>query len=74
MAVPPSVIDLKKSFLYTQVRALNAPLEPSRDWRENAPIPEEGELKDRVVQEVLYKCMRRIHTSSLCPKMSSTDV
>ena len=56
MATPPSVIDLKKSFLSTQVRTLNAPLEPSHDWRENAPVPEEGALKDKTVQEVLQKC------------------
>ena len=59
MAIPPSVIDLKKSFLSTQVRTLNAPLAPSNDWRENGPIPEEGELKDKLVQEVLQKCMLR---------------
>ena len=56
MAAPPPIIDLKKSFLSTQVRSLNAPLEPSSDWRENAPITEEVELKDRIVQDALQKC------------------
>lgn len=59
MAAPLSVIDLKKSFLGMQIRTLNAPLQPSRDWRENAPVSEEGELKERVVQEVLQKCTLR---------------
>ena len=63
MAVQPSLIDIKKSFLGTQVRTLNAPLEPSRDWRDNASIPEEGELKDRLIQEVLQKRMLRIFHS-----------
>lgn len=59
MAAPPSVIDIKRSFLNTQIRTLNAPLEPSHDWREHAPHREEGDLKDRIVQEVLQKCTFR---------------
>ena len=57
MEVSPSVIDLKKSFLSTQIRALNAPFVSPSDERENTPVPEEGELKEKVVQEVLQKCM-----------------
>ncbi len=56
MAAQPSVIDIKKSFLSTQIRTLNAPLELSRGWRDNAPTPEDAELKDRLVQEVLQRC------------------
>ncbi len=66
MAAPPSIIDLKKSFLSTQIRTLNAPLEPPRDWRENCPAPDEGELKDKVVREVLQKCKSRIALLRTC--------
>ena len=57
MTAPPAVIEFKKSFLSTQIRILNATLEPFHDWRENAPFPKEGELKDKVIHEVLQKCM-----------------
>lgn len=63
MAAPLSIIDLKKSFLSTQIRKLNAPLEPSHDWREIVPVPEEGGLKDRIVPEVLQKCTLRTSLS-----------
>lgn len=55
MATTDTVISLKESFLRTQVRLLSEPLQPSRNWRDRAPVPEQGELKVKVVQEVLYK-------------------
>jgi len=62
MAATDTVISLKESFLRTQVRLLSQPLQPSRNWRDRAPVPEQGELKEKVVQEVLYK---RMYPSSL---------
>lgn len=56
MTTADTVIALKTSFLNSQVRILNAPLEPSRNWRNHGPAPPEGDLKERVVQEVLHKC------------------
>ena len=55
MANADTVIALKTSFLNSQVRILNASLEPSRNWRNHGRTPAEGDLKERVVQEVLYK-------------------
>lgn len=49
---------LKRSFLSSQVRILNAPLEPAEDWREGnaATMDEErGDLSEKVVEEVLRK-------------------
>ena len=57
MGTADTVIDFKKAFLQSQVRILSAPLEPSRHWRNHASAPAEGELKEKVVQEVLQKCM-----------------
>ncbi|KAI9812899.1 MAG: hypothetical protein M1827_004417 [Pycnora praestabilis] len=55
MAAADTIIELKESFLRSQVRQLSAPLQPSRHWRDFAPVPEEGDLKEKVVAEVLYK-------------------
>lgn len=57
MATTDTVISHKESFLRTQVRILSQPLQPSRNWRDRARVPEEGELKEKVVQEVLRKRM-----------------
>ena len=46
---------LKRNFLASQVRILNTPLEAPEDWREASRSPEEGELSDRVVDEVVRK-------------------
>ena len=50
---------LKRSFLSSQVRVLNTPLELGEDWRDAGPSPDEGDLKDAVVDEVLRKGERR---------------
>ena len=63
MATADTVISLKESFLRTQVRLLSQRLQPSRNWRDRAPVPEQGELKEKVVQEVLHKRMHAFHTN-----------
>ena len=50
------MIDLKKSFLTKQIRILDTPLKTSHDWRRNASASEEGNLKEKAVQEVVHKC------------------
>jgi hypothetical protein len=50
-----TIIDLKKSFLQSQVRNLNSPLKPAPDWRDTGLIVEQGELNERVVQEAVNK-------------------
>ncbi|MCJ1472668.1 hypothetical protein MMC13_001317 [Lambiella insularis] len=50
-----TIIDLKKSFLQTQVRTLNLPLSPSHGWRDNSPASSQDDLEEEVVQEVVHK-------------------
>lgn len=51
------VIDLKQFFLNSQIRTLNATLEPSPEWRESATSSEHGDLDEQTVQDVLLKRM-----------------
>ncbi|KAI9823714.1 MAG: hypothetical protein M1832_002271 [Thelocarpon impressellum] len=55
MAAPKTVIDLKRTFLTSQVRLLNEPLQPPGDWQDRLAEHDEGELRDDVVAEVLQK-------------------
>ncbi|KAI9878051.1 MAG: hypothetical protein M1830_002066 [Pleopsidium flavum] len=48
---------LKTTFLRTQIRLLSLPLVPSPTWRSRAPVPEHGDLKEKLVQEVLSKLL-----------------
>lgn len=50
-----TIIDLKLSFLRSQLLVLNAPLSPSSRWRDAGHVPEQGELKEKLVQEALLK-------------------
>jgi Kinetochore complex Fta4 of Sim4 subunit, or CENP-50 len=77
MAPPPStIIDVKKSFLATQVRALSAPLQPSTNWRQTGASKkrrrdddddEEGDISDKIVGEVIGKGMHLHAASSIEP-------
>ena len=60
-----TIIEHKKAFLNSQIRILNTRLEPSRHWRDNLPIPEQGEIKGKVVQEVLHKRMLEAQNGGL---------
>ncbi|KAH0545132.1 hypothetical protein FGG08_000744 [Glutinoglossum americanum] len=61
MSLEETVITLKKRFVASQVRLLNGTLRPSRDWRENAPRTEHGDLSERAVGEALYKLNSLAH-------------
>jgi len=50
-----TIIDLKLSFLRSQLLVLNAPVSPSPRWRDAGPVPAQGELKEKLVQEALHK-------------------
>lgn len=50
-----TIIDLKQIFLNNQIRILSTPLAPSQGWHDNAPIPEQGVLKDKTVQDAIRK-------------------
>jgi hypothetical protein len=55
MSLEETVITLKKRFIASQVRLLNGTLRPTRDWQENAPRTEHGDLSERTVGEALYR-------------------
>ncbi|MCJ1250935.1 hypothetical protein MMC30_008163 [Trapelia coarctata] len=50
-----TIINLKISFLRSQLLILNAPLSPSPRWGDARPVPEQGELKEKLVQEAVHK-------------------
>lgn len=72
-----SIYDLKKGFLSSQLRILNTPLDPPRDWQEQIPEGEDGDLPEATVAQVLYKCwMTRpvsIFPVSVLPYLSAGD-
>ncbi|MCJ1483115.1 hypothetical protein MMC06_003281 [Schaereria dolodes] len=71
-----TIIEHKKAFLNSQIRILNTRLEPSRHWRDNLPIPEQGEIKGKVVQEVLHKLNTIVqhHNRAVYSLSRGTDV
>ena len=50
-----SIPALKRTFLNSQVRILNAPLEPPDDWRGARPRNEREALDEEVVGDVMQK-------------------
>lgn len=52
-----TIAELKTSFLRSQIRTLSAALEPAENWRQYGAVPEEGDISDKAVEEVLQKCM-----------------
>ncbi|KAI9705057.1 MAG: hypothetical protein M1836_006840 [Candelina mexicana] len=66
MAPTDTVIETKGSFLRSQIRLLSNPLAPPRNWQDRAPAAEEGDLREKIVAEVLYKLntLHRRHTKS----------
>lgn len=50
-----TISELKSSFIRGQVRILSESLEPPEDWRNYAVESEEGDLSDKMVEDVLQK-------------------
>lgn len=51
-----SITALKSAFIRSQVRHLEAPLEPSTQWRDLIPTPaDEGRLSDKVINDLVAK-------------------
>lgn len=50
-----TISELKSSFIRGQVQILSESLEPPEDWRNYAVELEEGDLSDKVVEDVLQK-------------------
>ncbi|MCJ1327571.1 hypothetical protein MMC10_004242 [Thelotrema lepadinum] len=71
-----SIPALKRTFLASQVRILNAPLEPPADWREGRGLVLEGALEEEVVEEVMRKVNRKIksHNAAAFPAQALSHV
>ncbi|KAI9786997.1 MAG: hypothetical protein M1816_007749 [Peltula sp. TS41687] len=72
-----TIIDLKKGFLSAQIRLLTAPLQPPpADWQEQLPEPEQGDLREGTVREVLHKVnvILRHHSRSTYPSQTTRNV
>lgn len=50
-----TILEHKEAFLQTQIRALTAGLEPAEDWRDYGKESDHGDLRDKVVGDVLTK-------------------
>lgn len=50
-----TISELKSAFIRAQVRILSESLELPEDWRNYAVETEEGELGEKVIEDVLHK-------------------
>lgn len=50
-----TISELKSAFIRSQVRILSESLELPEDWRNYAVETEEGELSEKVIEDVLHK-------------------
>jgi hypothetical protein len=50
-----TVSELKSAFIRSQVRIFSESLDLPEDWRNYAPETEEGDLSDKVIEDVLHK-------------------
>jgi hypothetical protein len=51
----PTIIDLKTTFLRSQILALSQPLRPSQDFLTSNTTAEENALRQRAIDDALYK-------------------
>ncbi|RFU33326.1 hypothetical protein B7463_g3001, partial [Scytalidium lignicola] len=57
-AASPTIIDLKIAFLRSQIHLLSRPLQPSAEWSSSTFSSEDTTLRERAVDEALYKLNR----------------
>lgn len=50
-----TISELKSTFIWSQVRILSESLELPEDWRNYAVGTEEGDLGEKVIEDVLHK-------------------
>jgi hypothetical protein len=50
-----TISELKSAFIWSQVRILSESLDLPEDWRNYAVDTDEGDLSDKVVEDVLHK-------------------
>ncbi|CAI7632291.1 unnamed protein product [Penicillium bialowiezense] len=53
-----SVSELKSAFIRSQVRIFSESLNLPENWRNYAPPTEEGDLSDKVIEDVLHKAQQ----------------
>jgi hypothetical protein len=58
-----TISEIKLSFIREQIRILTSPLRPSSDWSDYGPEVED-DLPDKVVEDVLQKCTRKVPETS----------
>lgn len=58
-----SISNIKTVFIRSQVRFLSAPIQPTTQWEDRVPEPEEDHLGDKIVQDAIAKGADR---SRLC--------
>jgi hypothetical protein len=57
---PPTIIDLKLSFLSSQIRALSQPLTPSTAFTDSNSASEEDQLRQKHIDDALHKLNERV--------------
>lgn len=55
-----TVSELKSAFIRSQVRVFSETLNLPENWRNYAPPTEEGDLSDKVIEDVLHKGLNQI--------------
>ncbi|KAJ5158326.1 uncharacterized protein N7500_007977 [Penicillium coprophilum] len=50
-----TIAELKSAFIWSQVRVFSESLDLPEDWRHYAPETTEGDLSDKVIEDVLHK-------------------
>jgi hypothetical protein len=50
-----TIFELKSAFIWTQVRIFSESLNLPEDWRNYAAETAEGDLNDKVIEDVLHK-------------------
>lgn len=53
-----TISELKSAFIRRQLRILSENLEPNENWREYALGAEGEDLSEKVVEDILRKCMK----------------
>lgn len=61
-----TISELKSAFIRAQVRILSESLELPEDWRNYAAEAEEGELGEKVIEDVLHKGILIARPSLAC--------
>lgn len=52
-----TILELKSAFIRRQLRILSENIEPNENWRDYAVRSDEEDLSEKVVEDVLQKCM-----------------